>query len=67
MAWRMSWVLDDVQRVEPFLRAVRVRLGEVQVHVSVHGIAGHDQPGGGNVQRTGAVGVGVAQLDRAER
>ena len=35
--------LDRVQRVEPFLPAASFGLDEVQVHLSVHGVACHDQ------------------------
>ena len=59
-------LLDGVQGTEPLPRAASFRFAEVQLHVSVHGIACHYEPDGGNVQCARAIGVGVAQLDRAE-
>ena len=55
--------IDLVERGEPLLPLLRVRLDEVQVNVVVDGVARNDESDRRNMQSGREVRVGMAELD----
>src|ERR1700752_2203015 len=58
------WIerLDFVERRDPLAPRLRIRLGEIEVHIVVGGIAGNHEPDQRNIQTGRMIRVGMAEF-----